>query len=633
MKALISLYFVFLGFISFSQNCDALIKEIKITHDAFIKKSTKELKDIIQLEKKVYSCKSNLPKYQFYQAQYLINDCYFDFYAKKYQTDSSIYFGKEAIRYADSSKNLNYRSISRSYLALFYYNINQLDSAIINYKKALTFDLTDTLKTNKCFAYFGLASCYSRLANDSLCLHYNKVALNLSDSLKNPLQHSRILMLNGVLFLSKGELVNSLVFLNRAKSTIENNKDEYRSHYLAVNIHLVNAYLEIKLYDKANELLINSEEYAKNSPYYHACFLMNKGIIAYSGYSKNNEAKYLLNEAIESFKENPAFTDISTCYFYLGIINTEEKNYDLAEENLLKAIEIEEQGSNYNLASSYRSLAYVYYLKEDLALSKEVLSKSLNNSPNNYTLKEIYDLYSKIYAQEKDYKKGLVYRNKADSLYSMIKGESVSKEINQLVYINDQLLIEKEKEKILEKNKAEKKQLYFTISLLVVGFLLALSFVIVLYQRNKFNKQKAYLSSKEIEIKKLKLEVKNKKLDELNESIASQNELIKNLKEGSSEKLSKQTINELTKNSSSGENWMKFMVEFNKLHEGYLDRLKTSFKGLTKNDLRFIALAKLNLGDSEIARLINVEYESVRKIKYRIKNKLGLNSFDDLLII
>ena len=78
---------------------------------------------------------------------------------------------------------------------------------------------------------------------------------------------------------------------------------------------------------------------------------------------------------------------------------------------------------------------------------------------------------------------------------------------------------------------------------------------------------------------------------------------------------------------------MKFMVEFNKIQEGYLDRLKSFYPELTKNDLRFMVLAKLNLGDSEIAKLINVEYESVRKIKYRIKNKLDIDNFDDLLIV
>ncbi len=619
--------------VGFNQDCDRLIEETKLIHESFLKGTIKDFSKLTNIETKLQACKSKLSKKDFYLIKYRLSDCYFYVFTKEYKIDSSIKYGVKTINYSDLVEETDYQSSSRAYYGLFYYNIHQYDSAINYYKQALEFSLKDTTKASQCLAYYGLASSYFRIGNDSLSLDYNKLALSLSDSIENPLQHSRILMQNGVLFISKGELVKGLKFLNRSKSTIENYKEQYTSQYLAVTIHLVNAYVEIKFYDKANELIIDSEKYIGDSDYYRACFLMNKGIISYSGYNKINEAKYLLNEAMEVFKKKPAFTDVSTCYFYLGTINTEEKNYSLAEKNLLKAIEIEEQGNNYNLPSSCRLLADVYYLKNDLESAKLWIKKSLNNQPSNYTLKDVYDLYAKIFLEEKNYKEALIFKNKSDSLYNMIKGESVRNEINQLIYINDQLLLEKEKEKILIKNKAEKKQLYLTISLLLIGFILALTFVLVFYQRNKFNKQKAYLSSKDIEIKKLKIEVKNKKLDELKESIASQNELIENLKKGTPKALSKETIDELVKNTSSGENWMKFMVEFNKIQEGYLDRLKSFYPELTKNDLRFMVLAKLNLGDSEIAKLINVEYESVRKIKYRIKNKLDIDNFDDLLIV
>ena len=633
MKIIVTIFFVFTTLAGFNQTCSELVEQAINTHESFLKGATNEITKLNDINKKLQTCRNKLSKKESYLIKYHLYDCYFYTYTKQYKIDSSIKYGIKTLNYSDSIGGAKHQSSSRAYYALFYYNIHQYDSAIYYYKEALSFALKDTIKTSPCLAYYGLASSYFRIGDDSLSLHYNKLALSLSDSIDNPLQHSRILMQNGVLFISTGELVKGLQFLNRSRTTIEVFKEQYTSQYLAVTMQLVNAYIEIKFYDKANELINESDKYAQNSEYYKGCFLMNKGIISYSGYNKINEAKYLLNEAIEVFKENPAFTDISTCYFYLGTINTEEKNYAFAEKNLLKAIDIEEQGNSYNLSSSYRSLAYIYYLKNDLALAKSWLEKSLNNQPSNYTLKDIYDLYAKILSEEKNYKEALIFKNKYDSLYNMIKGESVRKEINQLIYINDQLLLEKEKEKILIKNKAEKKQLYLTISLLLIGFILALTFVLVLYQRNKFNKQRAYLSAKDIEIKKLKIEVKNKKLDELKESIASQNELIESLKKGSSKELPKETIDDLIKNTASGENWMKFMVEFNKLQEGYLDRLKSSYPELTKNDLRFMALAKLNLGDSEIAKLINVEYESVRKIKYRIKNKLNIDNFDDLLII
>ena len=63
--------------------------------------------------------------------------------------------------------------------------------------------------------------------------------------------------------------------------------------------------------------------------------------------------------------------------------------------------------------------------------------------------------------------------------------------------------------------------------------------------------------------------------------------------------------------------------KFERLYKNFFSDIKSNHEKLTKNDLRFIALLKLNLNDKEIANLLNIEHDSVRKTKYRIRNKIG----------
>jgi len=59
------------------------------------------------------------------------------------------------------------------------------------------------------------------------------------------------------------------------------------------------------------------------------------------------------------------------------------------------------------------------------------------------------------------------------------------------------------------------------------------------------------------------------------------------------------------------------------------------FPVLTKNDIQFCSLLKLNLTYKEIASLLQISYESAVTKKYRIKKKIGIaddEEFEKMLI-
>ncbi|MDV6167540.1 tetratricopeptide repeat protein [Flavobacterium sp. DG1-102-2] len=81
--------------------------------------------------------------------------------------------------------------------------------------------------------------------------------------------------------------------------------------------------------------------------------------------------------------------------------------------------------------------------------------------------------------------------------------------------------------------------------------------------------------------------------------------------------------------------WKQFETRFNALHPEFGTVLNSKFPKLTKNDIEFCSLLKLNLSNKEIASLLQISHESAITKKYRIKKKMEINDdaeFEKLLM-
>lgn len=80
--------------------------------------------------------------------------------------------------------------------------------------------------------------------------------------------------------------------------------------------------------------------------------------------------------------------------------------------------------------------------------------------------------------------------------------------------------------------------------------------------------------------------------------------------------------------------WKQFETRFNNLHPEFGANLSIRFSKLTKNDIEFCSLLKLNMSNKEIASLLQISHESAITKKYRIKKKMEINDdaeFEKLL--
>ena len=154
-----------------------------------------------------------------------------------------------------------------------------------------------------------------------------------------------------------------------------------------------------------------------------------------------------------------------------------------------------------------------------------------------------------------------------------------------------------------------------------------------IYFRNNVKHKNLLLSIKDKELEKEQLlrAQREIKMNELKNSILEKNSFINELKERKPEIVLDNDFSEnMIDNLVNKRSWEKFMIEFELLYPSMLDGLKKEYGSLTKNDLRLISMLKLNLTGKEIAGLLNIAEESVRRSKNRLKNKLNLNDDDSV---
>ena len=76
--------------------------------------------------------------------------------------------------------------------------------------------------------------------------------------------------------------------------------------------------------------------------------------------------------------------------------------------------------------------------------------------------------------------------------------------------------------------------------------------------------------------------------------------------------------------------WSVFKKRFSETYSGFQKNLGEQFPALTKNDLFFCALLKLNLPYKDMATLMQVTPETIVKKKYRVKKKMDIENESEL---
>jgi DNA-binding response OmpR family regulator len=78
-------------------------------------------------------------------------------------------------------------------------------------------------------------------------------------------------------------------------------------------------------------------------------------------------------------------------------------------------------------------------------------------------------------------------------------------------------------------------------------------------------------------------------------------------------------------------NWTNFQLKFNQVYPEFIKKLTSKYPRLTQYEVVFISAHVMGLSTHQLADLFTISNDSVRKSRYRLKKKLGLNKADDFL--
>jgi len=180
-----------------------------------------------------------------------------------------------------------------------------------------------------------------------------------------------------------------------------------------------------------------------------------------------------------------------------------------------------------------------------------------------------------------------------------------------------------------------------SIALLIILLVSVVTSAFLIYQN--FN-QKLKRHMLEVETTQQLLGLKKRELTTQVLYIAQKNELLKELREMVSEGKKKepdssslrQILSRLNMDAANDNSWERFRIYFDELHHGFEEKIKQLAPDVSPGELRLISLIKMNLNSQEIASVLNISGEGIKKARYRLRKKLSLegeNSLEDFLSV
>lgn len=142
--------------------------------------------------------------------------------------------------------------------------------------------------------------------------------------------------------------------------------------------------------------------------------------------------------------------------------------------------------------------------------------------------------------------------------------------------------------------------------------------------KNESLKNEVKLKSKQLANTAMALVKKNETLVELKKEISLNKNTFDNYISY------KNIIKKIDTSIGHKDEWKVFEYNFNQVHEEFFKELKGEHPKLTAKDLRLSAYIKMNLSTKEIAPLLNISIRGVETQRYRLKNKLQLDSDQSL---
>lgn len=230
-----------------------------------------------------------------------------------------------------------------------------------------------------------------------------------------------------------------------------------------------------------------------------ASVLLNSGSDNYDN-NRNNQALTLLSEALAIYERFDNQIGMAYCLGNLGKVYNKLNRFQLAEYNILKALNIlEKTGDYYSIAINKISLGDLYIKKNNLVKAKKYVEDAHNIASENHLAPQIKDaafLLSKIHGKLENYKKAYFYQTQFITYRDSIINEKTIREMADLrtefEVAQKQAEVNKAEAKLITLNRDKQIQRLVTTSLILFVFLIGI-LLFVISKNNRRTKAVNYI--------------------------------------------------------------------------------------------------------------------------------------------
>jgi tetratricopeptide (TPR) repeat protein len=587
--------------------------------------------------------------------------------------DSSLYFSEPAYEMANekNDQTLKYEAAKLIADACFYKN--DLTKAIAHYRLAAehAMDLFGNTSEEYASRISDIGYCFYVLQIYDLAIeHYNQ-SLDLFLGNKNEVEISNQYNNVGTVYFKWGKYNLATEYFSRTLQI-----DKRRGDSLAISSSYNNigkVYETWGYYDIAIEHYQNALVYLgeKVNDERKALRLSNIGTSYYKKGELEKALKYLkdalnIDMALgKKIKAAVRYNEIANVLLKMGdhqkAIEYNEQALEIFRKSNRKeslAIVLKDLGAVYSALKDYKRAEA--YIMESIALAREI--QSLANEM------AALKLMGEMYEEQGFYIESMKYHKQYDRLRDTIFNAQIHQQL-----ANYKIKFETEKKEqenqLLRKNIIIKKRTQRAI--LIIGGVLFIAAVLLLLllrlkiktlkQARILHEQDKKLSSLEIEKKELEkqslqdkvfaekqlnrlqhekyqaeIKLKNRELVHSTLQLVNKNKVLSEIKEKVNQPnsidpdSSFEIVQLINHNTDADQNWKQFMVDFEKIHPGFVDRVRRRYPDLGEPFIRLSVLLRIELSTREIAELLNVSLAAVNKNRQRLRKKLSLPAEADL---
>ena len=328
----------------------------------------------------------------------------------------------------------------------------------------------------------------------------------------------------------------------------------------------------------------------------------------------------------------------------IGLTYFQQNNFDKAIEYLSQAVPMTMEGNVPDNTVSFASPLSAIFSKQDIpAEAKKFLTISLNAAHLANDNEDYFTAYNSAAAYYRSVKDPVRYIFYSDSANIYNGKLAAQKDLN--IKYKIEMAVQNEQAKEKEKSFANEKQQQILLRNAIIAFIVLLMIIsLLLYNRSQIkNKSRQQQLIAQKQLAENELRTATQQLNTFTQSIREKNEFIEkasreiervnaelNVAKNERHGLASQpeTDNhslQLLQNSVllTDEDWRNFTQLFEKVHDGFFQRLKLKLPGLSPAETRFAALIKLRLSNKEMASMLGVGTEAIRQIRSRLKRKLN----------